>query len=137
MIQVIKKTKIDGVVHETTMSFSDNEWKLIQKHYPSDGVSFVPIPTAKVEDVVKDIDKPGRAEDDDKPKMKDYSDLKDAGMRYFKEENWDRAIYYFEEAHKLKSFGWLNGKIAQCKKNAGVEHIAKKTHKPIGRPRKG
>ena len=132
MVQVIKRTKIDGVVHESTKSFSDGEWKVIQKHYPADGVSFEPI----IDKPKVESDMPGRAEEDDKPKMKDYNDLKDAGMRCFKDEDWDKAIYYFEEAHKLKSFGWLNGKIAQCKKNAGVEYLAKKTPKKKGRPKK-
>ncbi len=120
MVQVIKRTKVKGEVFESPMSFSDNEWKLIQKHYPSGGVSFKVIDEkeAVAEEIkVVKADNPGRVEDDDKPKMKDYNSLKDAGTKYFNEENWDRALYYYEAAYKLKSFGWLVGKMNKCKKN--------------------
>lgn len=113
MVQVIKKVKIDGITHETTMSFSDGEWQLIQKHYPKEGVSFEQIERK----TIPDLDKPGRAKDDDKPQMRDYNDLKDKAMDHFRKEEWEKAKYYFEECRKLKSFGWLNGKINQCVEN--------------------
>lgn len=110
MVQVIKKVIIDGVTHESTMSFSDGEWKLIQEHYPTGDVSFEKIEKK----TIPKIDLPGREKDDDKPKMKDYNDIKDLAMSHFKKEEWEKAKYYFEEARKLKSFGWLNGKINEC-----------------------
>lgn len=110
MVQVIKRTKVDGKEFETTMAFSDSEWKILQKHYPSGGVSF---------ELAKEKlpAKPGRAKDDDKPRMRDYNTLKDKANGYFKEGDWDKALYYYEEAYKLKSFPWLVGKINACKNN--------------------
>lgn len=132
MIQVIKRTKIDGEIHETTMAFCAFEWDLMKKHYPADGISFHPInevvavKAAKVTDAI-----PGRDADDDKPDMKNYGLVKDRAMDYFREENWDRALYYFKAAHKLKSFSWLNGKITKCERNLKTDGIAK------GKPEKG
>lgn len=130
MVQVIKKKKINGEVFEYAMAFSDNEWALIQKHYPNDGMSFelaTGVATGVAEPkVAKIVDLPGRAADDDKPNMNDYNALKEAGMKSFKAEDWDKAIYFFQEAFKLKSFGWLNGKIAQCRKNIKLESVIKR-----------
>lgn len=129
MIQVIKRTKVDGEMHEVVMSFTAGEWKLMQKHYPSGGVSFhpmnnpEPIKAAKPTEVIKA--KPGRDDDDDKPNMKDYNTVKNRAVELFNEEDWDKALYYFNAAYKLKSFGWLVGKINKCKKNIEAENIAK------------
>lgn len=131
MVQVLRKTKIEGEVFENVMSFSDQEWKLIQEHYPMGGVSFERM---GMEESIKALEKkpiakPGRDDDDDKPNMKDYSIVKDRAMQFFKDEDWQKALYYFEAAHKLKSFGWLNGKINQCKKNIKVDSIVRPTPK--------
>jgi len=119
--------KVDGEMIELAMSFSDVEWKLIQKHYPQKNVSFElanPVEVAKPIDNLKPAEK-GRDVDDDKPNMKDYNIVKDRANEYFREENWDKALYYFEAAKKLKSFGWLVGRINKCKKNAAADAIAK------------
>lgn len=122
MVQVIKKTKVGGVTHETKMAFSDNEWKTIQRHYPFGGVSFELAGGQTKSDIPKA--KPGREKGDDKPNMNDYLAVKERGMELFKEENWDKAIYYFQAAYKLKSHGWLNGKINTCRKNLRAHQIA-------------
>ena len=128
MIQVIKKTKIDGEVHETVMSFSDGEWKLMLKHYPQGGVSFHPINEAQavVGKAPKEVilAKAGRDADDDKPKMKDYNTSKNRGVELFKEEKYDQALLHFQAAYKLKSFGWLVGKMNKCKKNIEAQALA-------------
>ena len=111
MVQVIKRTKVNGEVFENRMSFSDNEWILIQKHYPYGGVSFH-IEEEKV------ADKAGRVKGDDKPEMRGYNDLKDLAMGHYKKEEWDKALYYFQECSKHKTFGWLTGKINECTRNA-------------------
>jgi len=54
---------------------------------------------------------------DTKPNMEDYDIVKGKAMEYFKEENWEKSLYYFEAAHRLKSFSWITGKINKCKKN--------------------
>jgi len=123
MVQVIKRMKVNGKVHEHRMSFSDSEWELIQKHYPFGGTSFEL--AGKKEKEKKEFDTPGRKEGDDKPNMKDYNVVKDRGMQLFKEEKWEKALYYFETAYKLKGFNWLGSKISQCKKNAQADLIAK------------
>ncbi len=111
MVQVIRKTKVRGEIEEHTMSFSDQEWELLQKHYPSGGVSF------EVMSEQKPVQE-GRDEDDDKPNMKDYNVVKELAMDHFRKEEWEKALYYFEIAYKLKSHGWISGKINTCKKNA-------------------
>jgi len=63
----------------------------------------------------------GRDKDDDKPNMKDYFVVKERGMAYFHEQNWDKALYYLQAAKKLKGFGWLSSKIAECEANAKKE----------------
>ena len=113
MVQVVKRVKIKGEVHESIMSFTDQEWFLIQQHYPFGGVSF----ELKAEKS-QIADKAGRSVDDDKPNMKDYNVVKDMAMEYFKQENWDKALYYFERAYELKSHAWLVGKITKCKQYA-------------------
>ncbi len=135
MVQVVKKTKVDGVIHETEMAFSDNEWKLLQEHYPISDlninkVGFELVDGSQVEnnDVPKSdapIDGAGRDKDDDKPKMRDYTVVKDRAMDYFREENWDKALYYFQVAHKLKGHAWLVGKMTLCKKNAEADLAAR------------
>ncbi len=129
MVQVVMKSKIEGEVFEVVKSYSDEEWKVLQKHYPSGGVSFELLGIeAGVKPLGKDVTstaKVGRDVDDDKPNMKDYTVVKDRAMSFFKEEDWEKALYYFQAAHKLKSFGWLNGKIAQCKKNIAADNIAR------------
>lgn len=108
MLQIIKRVKVNGEIHETKMAVSDSEWKVLQENYPFGGVSFS-LNKGKKEPVK------GRESDDDKPKMVEYAKLKDAAMGYFKEENYEKALYYFEEAYKHKSFGWIIGKINRCK----------------------
>jgi hypothetical protein len=113
MIQVIKIVKVNGEEHKTKMAFSDNEWALIQKHYPFGGVRFV------IKDEKENIVPiKGRAKDDDKPMMKDYNLLKEKANIYFRNEDWSKALYYYQACFKLKSHGWLSGKIAKCKENA-------------------
>ena len=114
--------KIKGKIYENPMSFSDKEWAILKKHYPFGGVSF--ILASEVEKEVK-VDVAGRDDDDDKPNMKDYNVVKDMAMSYFREENWEKALYYLEAASKIKNFGWLNGKINQCRRNIKAELIAK------------
>ena len=126
MVQVIKRTKVKGEMFELAMSFSDVEWKIIQKHYHQKNVSFELVKEeVKPIIVTPVVEKQGRAVDDDKPNMKDYNVVKDRAMEYFREENWDKALYYLEAAHRLKSFGWLTGKINKCKNNAAADAIAK------------
>ena len=125
MVRVIKKVKVRGEVFSHEICFSDNEWALLQKEYPKDGnVTF----HLKEEEEQKPLeDKPGREPDDDKPLLKDYQTLKDRGMEFFKEENWDKALYYFELAAQIKNYGWLNGKINVCKRNAEADKYSKRT----------
>ncbi len=129
MVQVVMKSKIEGEVFEVVKSYSDEEWKILQKHYPNGGVSFERLGMeASIKATKKDMPitaKAGRDVDDDKPNMKDYVVVKDRAMSFFKDEEWEKALYYFQAAHKLKSFGWLNGKIAQCKKNIAADNIAR------------
>ena len=115
MVQAIRRMLVDGIIEKHTMSFSDSEWKLLQNSYPYGGMSF-----EKVEEEPEE-DTKGREETDDKPNMKDYNVVKDMGMMYFKEEKWEKALYYFEAAYKLKSHAWLSGKINTCKKYAIAE----------------
>lgn len=107
---------VDGKIHEHKMSFSDSEWKLLKREYPYGGISF-----EEIKEEPMPVDTEGREEKDDKPNMKDYNVVKDMGMMYFKEEKWEKALYYFEAAYKLKSHAWLNGKISRCKKYAIAE----------------
>lgn len=122
MVQVIKRTKVKGKVYESPMVFSDSEWKMIQKHYPNGvGNATFHLTDSKGDDVkeiiAEKVSKPGREKDDDKPKMKDYEELKDKAVAHFRKEEWEKAKYYFEEARKLKNHGWLSGKINTCIKN--------------------
>lgn len=129
MVQVIKRVKIDGEYHETKMALSDSEWKLLQEHYPQGNESFVLADNTEVKTVKptletspeKQEDKAGREPDDDKPDMKNYPIVKQRAMDYFHEENWDKSLYYFEMLYKIKTFGWIANKMAQCKKNAAAE----------------
>ena len=125
MVQVIKRTKVKGEVHEHKMSFSDNEWALLKQHYPYGGVSFH---LEGEEDVKKEKPleaKAGRVKDDDKPNMKDYNELKEMANNYFRDENWDKALYYYEAMSRLKAFPWVVGKISRCKKNARALSLTK------------
>ncbi len=101
MIQVIKKEKVGGIVHETIMSFSQPEWALISQHYGKGNITFEPTDVKKV--VV-----------DNKPDLRDYETNRQLGSDNFKKEDWSKALYYFKEALKDKDSVWLRGRINKC-----------------------
>ena len=110
MIQVKKKVKVGGIVHETIMSFSQPEWALMQKHYGNGNITFEPIKEAVVEEV------------DDKPEMVDYELNRVKGQKFFKDGEFEKALYHFEEAAKDKPSVWMSGRINKCKKKLDEDY---------------
>lgn len=87
------------------MSFSHPEWALMQTYYSQGDITFTPITEKEKEE-----------EKDDKPEMRGYEQNRVEGGKHFKAKEWEKALYYFEEAAKDKPGMWITGRINKCKK---------------------
>lgn len=121
MIQVIKRVKVGGVVHESVMAFSEPEWALVQRHYAHGNITFEPIVKEKAKPVI--FKAVAEAKDvDDKPVYKTYEDNRVAGTKHLKAKEYQTALRYFEKAYEEKESMWLKGQINKCIKKIEDEN---------------